>query len=68
MPCKVAGESPVGTKADGRLHITEWIPVKDVKKMDRVIDFALVAGDRGGGGLRLVCPPPRTNSSAPPAS
>ena len=44
VPCKVAGQVPPGTKADGRLDIGEWIPVKDQKKMDRFIHLALVAG------------------------
>ncbi len=43
LPCKVAGQVPNGTQADGRLDIGEWIPVKDVKKMDRFIHLALVA-------------------------
>jgi 3-oxoacyl-[acyl-carrier-protein] synthase II len=43
LPCKVAGQVPPGTKAGGRLDIAEWIPVKDVKKMDRFIHLALVA-------------------------
>ncbi len=44
LPCKVAGQVPQGTKADGRLDIAEWVPVKDQKKMDRFIHLALVAG------------------------
>jgi 3-oxoacyl-[acyl-carrier-protein] synthase II len=44
LPCKVAGQVPVGVKADGRLDINEWIPVKDQKKMDRFIHMAMVAG------------------------
>src|SRR5580693_7717108 len=43
LPCKVAGQVPPGTKTDGRLDIAEWVPVKDVKKMDRFIHLALVA-------------------------
>ena len=43
LPCKVAGQIPAGMRADGRLDIAEWIPVKDVKKMDRFIHLALVA-------------------------
>ena len=31
------------SKADGGLDINEWIPIKDQKKMDRFIQFALVA-------------------------
>jgi len=41
---KVAGTVPAGTRADGKLDIGEWIPIKDQKKMDRFIHLALVAG------------------------
>ncbi len=44
LPCKVAGQVPQGTKADGKLDVSEWVPVKDQKKMDRFIHLALVAG------------------------
>jgi 3-oxoacyl-[acyl-carrier-protein] synthase II len=43
LPCKVAGHVPAGVKADYGLDIAEWIPVKDVKKMDRFIHLGLVA-------------------------
>ena len=43
LPAKVAGQVPAGTRADGRLDLAEWIPVKDLKKMDRFIHLALVA-------------------------
>jgi 3-oxoacyl-[acyl-carrier-protein] synthase II len=43
LPAKVAGEIPVGKRADGGLDLDEWIPVKDQKKMDRFIQFAWVA-------------------------
>jgi 3-oxoacyl-[acyl-carrier-protein] synthase II len=43
LPCKIAGQIPVGSKADNKLDISEWIPVKDQKKMDRFIHLALVA-------------------------
>ncbi len=43
LPCKVAGQVPAGVKAEHGLDIAEWIPVKDVKKMDRFIHLALVA-------------------------
>jgi 3-oxoacyl-[acyl-carrier-protein] synthase II len=43
LPCKVAGQVPVGVKAGNGLDIAEWIPVKDVKKMDRFIHLGLVA-------------------------
>src|SRR5271166_4740228 len=43
LPCKVAGQVPSGVKAEHGLDIAEWIPVKDVKKMDRFIHLGLVA-------------------------
>jgi 3-oxoacyl-[acyl-carrier-protein] synthase II len=45
LPARIAGQIPVGQKADGGLDINEWIPVKDQKKMDRFIQFAMVAAD-----------------------
>ncbi len=44
MPSKIAGQIPIGSKADGKLDFAEWIPGKDMKKMDRFIQFAMVAG------------------------
>lgn len=44
LPCKVGGQVPSGSKADGRLDINEWIPIKDQKKMDRFVHMAMVAG------------------------
>jgi len=43
LTAKIAGQVPVGTRSEGRLDISEWIPVKDQKKMDRFIHLALVA-------------------------
>jgi len=43
VPCKIAGQVPSGTKAENALDISEWIPVKEVKKMDRFIHLGLVA-------------------------
>lgn len=45
LPAKIAGQIPGGTKAEGGLDISEWIPVKDQKKMDRFIQFAMVAAE-----------------------
>jgi 3-oxoacyl-[acyl-carrier-protein] synthase II len=42
-PAKVAGQVPAGTRADGGLDLAEWLPVKDMKKMDRFIHLAMVA-------------------------
>ena len=44
LTCKVAGQVPTGSKTDGRLDLSEWIPIKDQKKMDRFIHLAMVAG------------------------
>jgi 3-oxoacyl-[acyl-carrier-protein] synthase II len=44
LPCKVAGQVPQGSRADGKLDIGEWIPIKDQKKMDRFVHMAMVAG------------------------
>ena len=43
LTAKIAGQIPLGTRAEGKLDISEWIPVKDQKKMDRFIHLALVA-------------------------
>jgi 3-oxoacyl-[acyl-carrier-protein] synthase II len=43
LPCKVAGQVPAGVKSEGGLDVAEWIPVKDIKKMDRFIHLGMVA-------------------------
>ena len=43
LPAKIAGTIPLGSKAEGKLDLSEWIPIKDQKKMDHFIHFALVA-------------------------
>jgi 3-oxoacyl-[acyl-carrier-protein] synthase II len=43
LPAKIAGQVPAGTREDGGLTLSEWIPVKDQRKMDRFIHLALVA-------------------------
>ncbi len=43
LSAKIAGQIPAGKRADGGLDFAEWIPTKDMKKMDRFIQFALVA-------------------------
>jgi 3-oxoacyl-[acyl-carrier-protein] synthase II len=43
LPARIAGQVPQGVKADGNLDVSEWIPVKDQKKMDRFIQLAIVA-------------------------
>ena len=43
LAAKIAGQVPAGTRSEGGLTLSEWIPVKDQKKMDRFIHLALVA-------------------------
>ncbi len=43
LPCKVAGQVPLGSRSDGGFDPTEWVAPKDVKKMDRFILFAMAA-------------------------
>jgi len=45
LPAKIAGQLPFGSKAENKLDLAEWIPIKDVKKMDRFIHLALVAAE-----------------------
>ena len=45
LTAKIAGQVPTGPKAEGKLDLNEWIPVKDLKKMDRFIQLALVAAE-----------------------
>ena len=45
LPAKIAGQVPAGPKAEGKLDLNEWIPIKDLKKMDRFIQLALVAAE-----------------------
>jgi 3-oxoacyl-[acyl-carrier-protein] synthase II len=43
LTAKIAGQVPPGPKAEGNLDLAEWIPMKDLKKMDRFIHLGLVA-------------------------
>jgi len=43
LTAKIAGQVPHGSRAEGKLDLNEWIPVKDQKKMDRFIQLAVVA-------------------------
>ncbi|MEJ0062865.1 MAG: beta-ketoacyl-ACP synthase II [Alphaproteobacteria bacterium] len=42
LPCQVAGQVPFGD-AEGQVNLDHYIPVKDQKKMDAFIHFAIVA-------------------------
>jgi 3-oxoacyl-[acyl-carrier-protein] synthase II len=43
LTAKIGGQVPAGKRAEGGLDLAEWIPVKDLKKMDRFIHLGLVA-------------------------
>lgn len=43
LTCKVAGQLPAGTRADGGFDLAEWVPTKDQRKMDRFIHLGMVA-------------------------
>ncbi len=43
LNAKIGGQVPAGPKAEGRLDLAEWIPVKDQKKMDRFMQLGVVA-------------------------
>ena len=43
LPCKIGGQVPLGARADGKFDPAEYIPVKEIKKMDRFMHFAMAA-------------------------
>jgi 3-oxoacyl-[acyl-carrier-protein] synthase II len=43
LSAKIAGQVPAGLRAQGGLDLAEWMPGKEIKKMDRFIHFGLVA-------------------------
>ena len=43
LTAKIAGQVPAGARAEGGLDLSEWIAVKDQKKMDRFIHLGVVA-------------------------
>ena len=43
IPAKIGGELPKGLRAEGGLEMSEWIPTKDLKKMDRFIQYGVIA-------------------------
>jgi 3-oxoacyl-[acyl-carrier-protein] synthase II len=43
LTAKIAGQVPAGTRAEGGLDLAEWIPVKELKKMDRFIHLGITA-------------------------
>ena len=43
LPVKIAGQIPPGDKASGLFNPADWVELKDLKKMDQFILFALAA-------------------------
>jgi 3-oxoacyl-[acyl-carrier-protein] synthase II len=43
LPCKVAGQIPLGDKADGKFNADDWVEHKEQRKMDTFIIYALSA-------------------------
>jgi 3-oxoacyl-[acyl-carrier-protein] synthase II len=43
LTAKIAGQVPAGARAQGGLDLSEWIALKEIKKMDRFIHLGLVA-------------------------
>jgi 3-oxoacyl-[acyl-carrier-protein] synthase II len=46
LTAKVAGQVPAGSAAQGGLDLSEWIAVKELKKMDRFIHLGIVAASQ----------------------
>ncbi len=53
LTAKIAGQVPAGTSAEGGLDLSEWIPVKEIKKMDRFIHLGMVAAAQAMAEFRL---------------
>ncbi|HYP63141.1 MAG TPA: beta-ketoacyl-ACP synthase II [Acidocella sp.] len=43
LTAKIAGQVPAGSRAEGGLDLAEWMPVKEIKKMDRFIHLGIAA-------------------------
>ncbi len=43
LTAKIAGQVPAGTSAEGGLDLSEWIAIKELKKMDRFIHLGIAA-------------------------
>jgi len=43
LPSKIAGQIPQGSKAEGGFTADEWVAVKDQRKMDLFIQYAIAA-------------------------
>ena len=43
LPSKIAGQVPLGSSAEGKFDVDEWVPAKDRRRMDSFIVFGLAA-------------------------
>ncbi len=43
LTAKIAGQVPLGAKADGKYDPTEWMPAKETRRVDPFIAFAVAA-------------------------
>ncbi|MBI4183252.1 MAG: beta-ketoacyl-ACP synthase II [Proteobacteria bacterium] len=43
LAAKIAGQVPPGSAAEGRFSAEEWVPQKDLRRMDRFIVYAITA-------------------------
>ena len=46
LATKIAGEVPLGDKANGHFNVDDYMPAKDQRKLDRFIVFALAAAQQ----------------------
>ncbi|MEO1471636.1 MAG: beta-ketoacyl-ACP synthase II [Pseudomonadota bacterium] len=46
LPCRIAGEIPLGDGTDGTFNPDDWVSAKDRRKHDRFITYALTAADQ----------------------
>ncbi len=43
LPSRIAGQVPIGDTASGKYNAADWVPVKDHRRMDTFILFAMAA-------------------------
>ena len=46
MPCRIAGEIPVGNGSDGTFNPDDWMPAKERRKVDDFILYAMAAAEQ----------------------
>ncbi len=43
LPCKIGGQVPLGSRTDGKFDPADYLPAKDIKKLDRFMQLAMAA-------------------------